>query len=203
MGGFLGIGNSSAKTDRGNQLAGINAEWNVYNRGLPQFEASTAGANATRNTGLNTLEQAKGYWQNLMNPNRAMAIQQASPAINAVQQQADAQRRQLGEMGTNRGGGVNAAMQQLNSSEQADINNIVAGTTKDQRAQAAAGLTQVGQAQTNVGSQQMHDALQALGISKEVADEIVDSSIRSRPISEQANAAVRQQWSNLLGALGL
>lgn len=202
MGGFLGLGHTSAKTDRGNQLAGINAEWNVYNRGLPAFEAGQAGAGTTRTAALGTLDQAKAYWQNLMNPTRTDIMQTASPAINAIQQRADAQQRELGEMGTNRGGGVNAASQQLQGQEMGDINNILGSTVTDQRAKAAQGLTQVGAIQGDVAGQQMREALQALGLSKEVADEIIDSSIRSRPISEQSNAAVRQQWSNVLGALG-
>jgi hypothetical protein len=49
----------------------------------------------------------------------------------------------------------------------------------------------------------MRDALSSLGISHDVADEIINSSIQSRPISIKANEEVRQQWSNFLASLGL
>lgn len=215
MGGFLGIGNSSAKTDRANQLAGVNATWNIYNRGLPMFdEAAKAGA-ATTEKGLSTLDQSKQYWQSLVSGtrpavNRPQLLSTAAPAINAITDQSDAARRQQAEMGTARGGGVAPENIQAQSKVMAQTGDILAkGATAQQedtmaaQAAGAKGLESVGTAQASVGTRQVTQALQALGLSQDTASEIINSSIYSRPISMRANAEVRQQWSTFLAALGL
>lgn len=215
MGGFLGIGNSSAKTDRANQLAGINASWNVYNRGLPMADDFSKAGTDTLNKGLGTLDSAKQYWQALVSGtrpavNKPQVMATAAPAINAVNEQSDAARRQQAELGTARGGGVAPANVQAETQRLANVGNIINETANKQQeetmaAQAAGakGLESIGAAETNVGSRQLLQALQALGLSQDTSSEIINSSIQSRPISMRANAEVRQQWSNLLAALGL
>lgn len=198
MGGFLGIGNSSAKTDRGNQLAGINAEWNIYNRGLPQSDASNTAGTSTTASGIHDLESAKKYWQSILSGGRPAVMQAAAPAVNAVNTEADAQRNEQAAMGTARGGGATAANQAAESDRMAQINNIIAGV----QPKAAEQVGQIGATEAGIGHQQMLEALQQLGLSADVAKEIVDSSIQSRPISMKANAEVRQQWSNALAAMG-
>lgn len=215
VGGFLGLGNSSAKTDRGNQLAGINASWNVFNRGLPMADELSKAGTATTATGLNTLDQAKQYWQSLVSGtrpaiNKPQAMATAAPAINSLTEQADAAKKQQAELGTSRGGGVAEGNQQVGTQVAAKSADILGATGLKQQedtmaatAAGAKGLESVGTAQTNVGSRQLINALQSLGLSQDTANEIINSSIQSRPISMKANADVRQQWSNLLAALGL
>lgn len=198
MGGFLGIGNSSAKTDRGNQLGGINAEWNVYNRGLPLADEKSSESTQTTNSGISSLEDAKKYWQSIMSGDTNATMKAAAPAINTINEASDAQRAQQAEMGTSRGGGVNATNQAAESNRVGKVEDVLAGQPNE----AAKGVQSVGTAEAAVGSNQMREALAAMGLSDDVAKEIIDSSIQSRPISQNANAAVRQQWSNFLGALG-
>lgn len=211
MGGFLGIGNSSAKTDRGNQLAGVNASWNVYNRGLPMGEDLAEAGTKTTTDGLSTLDKVKSFWQSMKSGFKPPApktevMQSAGPAIDIVNQQADAAQNEAAQMGTSRTGGTAEANQMAKTEQMGEVNEAVRDATTgiENRAVAAVtGLQNAGEAETRVGAQQMSQALQALGLSAEVAQEIIDSSIQSRPISMKANEAVRQQWSQALAALGL
>lgn len=199
MGGFLGLGNSSARTDRGNQLAGIGAEWNVYNRGLPFSDKAAEEGQKTVASGITGLEQAKKYWQDIMSGSRPAVMKVAAPAISAVNEQADATRTQQAEMGTSRGGGVNALNQAAETGRMTDVNKLIFGI----QPQAAEETAKVSQAEAGAGEAQVRDALSALGISKDVADEIVNSSMQSREISMKARNEVMQMWSNALAALGL
>lgn len=199
MGGFLGIGHSSAKTDRGNQLAGISADWNVYNRGLPLADTQQKKATGTESSGLESLDTAKNYWKAITQGNRTAVQSAAAPQANAIQQRADASKREQSQMGTSRGGGVNAANQQIQQEQEKQLAINEAAV----QPKAAEQLGQIGQATAGVGHQQMAEALQALGLSADVAKEIIQSSIQSRPISMAANQAVTSQWSNALAALGL
>jgi hypothetical protein len=199
MGGFLGIGHSSAKTDRGNQLAGVSADWNVYNRGLPLSDTQSKMGAGQEAKGVDTLDTAKQYWSDITQGNRTALQSAAAPQANAIQQRADAAKREQSQMGTARGGGLNAENQQVQQNQEKQLATNEAAVQPE----AAKQLGQVGQAQANIGHQQMAEALQALGLSADVAKEIIQSSIESRPISMAANKAVTQQWSNALAAIGL
>lgn len=199
MGGFLGIGNSSAKTDRGNQLGGVNAAWNVYNRGLPMSDTTAEKGNTNTDSGILALEDAKGYWKNLLHGDKASIMRANAPAINSVIESADTRRKEQAEMGTSRGGGVAGVNQEAATQTQAQIDNIIAGAQPE----AAKQIQTIGTTQTAAGHQELAQALSALGLSGDVAQEIIESSIKSRPISMTANQAVQQQWSNFMAALGL
>lgn len=215
MGGFLGIGNSSAKTDRGNQLAGVNANWNVYNRGLPISDERLDTGKATTETGLSTLDKAKKFWQQLttgLNPqiSKPAVMQEAAPAIDAVTAQSDAARLEQSNTGTNRGGGVAEANQQAQTVRMQETDKAIRdATTKLEDRQisegvaGAKGLEDIGTTESDIGMKEIAQAMQALGLSAATSQELIDSSIKSRPVSMQANAEVRQQWSNALAALGL
>ncbi|MGH7184506.1 MAG: hypothetical protein ACREJN_21380 [Nitrospiraceae bacterium] len=177
----------------------MSAGWNVYNAALPQAGKSLTSGTANENAGTSSLDAAKSYWQNLTSGNRTAVAGAAAPVANAAQAQGDAALREQAQMGTARGGGVNAENQQIKQNEQKQVTDAVAGV----QPKAAEELAGVGTAQANVGHQQMAEALQSLGLSEDVAKELIDSSIQSRPISEAANQAVIGQWSNLLGAIGL
>lgn len=190
MGGFMGIGHSSEKTDRGNQLAGINAEWNVYNRGLPFSDADRAEGKDTREAGIQTLDDVKRYWQSIMAGGRPAVMRTAAPAINAVNEQADAARNEQAQMGTSRGGGETGFAQQQEMKKTADINNIVGNIAATAPTTAAKELTGVAKTESDIGTQQVREALLELGLTKEVADEIINSSMQSRVISH-ANSPAR------------
>ena len=197
MSGFLGIGGNSATTDRSNQLAGINANWNVFNAGMPLSQAqstsgqsSTATGQSTLGTSLGSLGSADSFWKSILSGSPTATAAAAAPATNAALAQADASKAQQASMGTARGGGVAGTNQQLDTQTRANIDNSVFGV----RPAAAAQETQLGTAeagvgatQANIGNQQMLQALRALGLSESAANEIVNSSIASRPTSIQAN----------------
>lgn len=182
MGGFLGIGNSSAKTDRGNQLGGINADWNVYNKGLPLATTQANSGQGTTDAGITGLDAAKQHYQDILSGGPA-ALRAAQPAVSAITSQADAAKAQQAQMGTARGGGVGAINQQLETNKETGITNAIAG----QEAPAAQGLTNVSTTETQVGNQQLQQALESLGLSSSVAQEIINSSAASRATSLQAN----------------
>lgn len=198
MGGFLGLGNSSMKTDRGNQLAGVNADWNVYNRGLPLADKTEATGSAAVGGGLSGLDVAKQYWQKALG-SRPAQMQMAAPAVSAINEQGDAKRAEDAAMGTNRGGGVAATNAGAESNRMTQTNDVLAGI----QPAAAKGVADTSIAMGNAGEQQLHDALTSLGLDAATSKEIIDSSIQSRPISQAANEAVRQQWSNFLASMGL
>ena len=199
MGGFLGIGHSSAKTDRANQLSGINASWNLYNRGLPMADKAQATGFPAVAGGITGLDQAKQYWSKIMSGNRPAVMEAAAPALTNINQQADAARAEQAQMGTARGGGTSAANQQAETNRMTQANQLIAGL----QPQAAAGVQAASTAEAQAGEAQMRDALSAMGLSQNVADEIINSSITSRPISISANNSVAQQWSNVLSWLGM
>lgn len=182
-GRFFGIGNSSAKTDRGNQLGGINADWSVYNQGLPLAgQQKNAGQTSTA-AGLSGVDAAKQYFQNIMQGGSA-ALKAAQPAVSAVNSQADAAMAQA-EMGTARGGGINSTEQQLETNKNSQVSNIIAG----QQSVAAQETGSLGGTEAQIGNQQLWQALQSLGLDANVAQEIINSSAASRSTSLQANPA--------------
>lgn len=199
MGGFLGIGNSSAKTDRANQLSGINASWNIYNRGLPIADTAAQTGQSTTSAGISGLQQAQQYWQKLLSGNRPSQMQAAAPATTAINEQADAAKAQEAATGTSRGGGTNAGNQNIETQKMAQENNIIAGL----QPAAAQGEASTSTSLDTAGEAQMRDALASLGLDQSTANEIINSSIQSRPLSESANQQVQQQWSNFMMALGL
>jgi len=64
MGGFMGIGGSSANTDRSNQLTSFSQMKNLFNTGIT---SATSGIGA----GLSDLSSAGGYFKSLLGGNRA------------------------------------------------------------------------------------------------------------------------------------
>ena len=149
--------------------------------------------------GITGLDQAKQYWSKIMSGNRPAVMEAAAPALTNINQQADAARAEQAQMGTARGGGTSAANQQAETNRMTQANQLIAGL----QPQAAAGVQAASTAEAQAGEAQMRDALSAMGLSQNVADEIINSSITSRPISISANNSVAQQWSNVLSWLGM
>lgn len=202
MGGFLGIGGSSAKTDRGRQLGGWNAEWNIFNTGMPFANDLTKAGTGTTNTGIQDLNQSKQFWQDILSGNRTTTSQFAAPIVNDVNAQADAARREQAALGTSRGGGVNAANQQAETARMTAVNNAVWGA----RPVAAQELGKIGETEASLGQRQLAMALQAMGLSAETAQAIVSSSTTSRTQSfgmNPANALPTVFMDAALGVLGL
>jgi hypothetical protein len=125
--GITGIGGSSLKTDRSNELKGFGDLGQVFNFGMGTAQGALGGAN--------------NYWQKLLTGNRAQMEQAEAPEINAVQAGADASKRQLATVGTARGGGVGAGSQQLDTNTRAAIDNSLFAA----RPAAASAEAQIGE----------------------------------------------------------
>lgn len=193
MGGFLGIGGSSAKTDRGRQLGGFNAEWNVFNSGFPFSQGQIDKSQSTTAQGNQTLADPLSYWKNILSGDRTAVSAATAPANNAVTDQADAMRRELAATGTARGGGTAGAQQQIQTRQRGKLaDNVFAAQPA-----AAQGVTDIAKTQLNQGQQQMVQGLQALGLSLEAATAIVTGSTASRSQSYAQSPARAPEY--LLG----
>lgn len=195
------LGGSSAKTDRGNQLGGVNASWNVFNAGMPLSQQQTGSGQPNQSQGVGDITGAGDFWKSILSGNRTATAAAEAPATNAAVDQADAAKRQEASMGTARGGGTGAGNQQVESQTRATVNNDFFNA----RPAAAQQLEQTGVAQSGIGSAQITQALQALGLSAEEANQITNSSIQSRPTSIEANptngipAAIVNSYLKALG----
>jgi hypothetical protein len=145
-------GNSLDKVSRGltNSLAG--AGGGSYNRGADVFEK-----------GLSTMQPSVDYWTKLLTGDRGTAMNAISPAVHAVNSQADQQRRTLAE--GPRGGGTASNLAQLPQQQTAIISNLLSGAQSG----AAQPLAHAGTAQSSLGLNEqeiglkaMMDSLQAL-----------------------------------------
>ena len=114
----MGIGGASWKTDRSFQLDAMTKMRNVFNFALPQAESSQAA-------GQDSLGKAGDYWGKILSGNRSAVSAAVAPETNAIRSGADARKRQLSQMGTARGGGVNATSQQLDTDTAAKTDNAI------------------------------------------------------------------------------
>jgi hypothetical protein len=195
------LGGSSASTDRSNQLAGINGSWNVFNAGMPLSQQQSQSGQAGQATATQGLGQASDFWKSILSGNSTSIAAATAPLTNAAVNQADAAKRQEASMGTARGGGTNEGNQQIESNTRATVNNDVFSALPA----AAQGEQSVATAQGSLGSSQLMQSLQALGLSAEEANQITNSSIASRSTSIQANplnAASSILMSKILSSLG-
>lgn len=197
MGGFLGIGHSSAKTDRGNTLKGYDELQNVFNYGMDTSKKANASGTATTQAGLEDLGTAGGYWKKLLSGDRATQMQAVAPETNAVAQQGDATRRAQAEIGGARGGGTNAVAQQQQDAQMQQIDNLLFGA----RPAAAGQVAQIGGKEADIGGAELTRALQALGISGSSADDLTKDSMESRKTSYAINKAMQSQIQGIVSDL--
>lgn len=148
----MGLGSSSAKTDRKQQLAGWGDLSKVFGFSFP------TGTQAV-SSGLSSLGNAQSYWNNLLSGNRTSMLQAAAPEVNAIQSGADASRRNLNASGTARGGGVASQNQQQQTNTQAQIDNALLGV----RPQAAQGAASTGATTTGLGLDSISQGANAAG----------------------------------------
>jgi hypothetical protein len=201
MGGFGGIGGSSAKTDRATQLAAQQGQWGIFNQGMGMGQAGETTANQTLATAGKMLTQPAQYFQNLLTGGRTQTAQQAAPAIAAVTAQEDAARRQEAAFGTDRSGGTQAANREAGTAAQSQIDQIINQTQQQGRQAGAQGLTQVAGLETELGSDQMRNALSQLGLSEDAINAILSNATTSRQISNQMNLQAQEQWGQLAGMM--
>lgn len=201
MSGFLGIGGSSAKTDRGNQLAATQGEWNIFSQGLEGSKAGEKTGQGDLDTAKSTLGKATDYWSKLLTAGRADTAERSAPAINATLEGATATRNAEGTFGTDRTGGTVAANREAGSKTQSKIDDIINTTLNTGKEQGAQGLKGAAGLQAQIGSTELSHALSMLGLSSESVNAILSNSTQSRPISNQMNLQTQEQWGQLIGGL--
>jgi hypothetical protein len=160
VGGFLGIGGSSAKTDRSKTLEGYGDLSNVFNFAMPLGKSLSAEGNQITTSALGGLNDVNQYWKNILQGSRTNVMQAAAPAINAAEDQGDAARREQVASGTSRTGGVNAANQTADTTRQSTIDNIIARLP----GQAADESAKISGLKASIGSNVVQQALAALGL---------------------------------------
>jgi len=183
MGGFMGIGGSSANTDRSNQLTSFSQMKNLFNTGIT---SATSGIGA----GLSDLSSAGGYFKSLLGGNRAALNAAVAPETAAVQAGDDASKRQAAASGTARGGGVAGTMQTSKDATMAKVQQLLFGV----RPAAAEGLTKVGTAEAGIGSN-------ILQTSSNTAGELAAASTNARKIDLAQNNAIGQSVGQMAAAL--
>jgi hypothetical protein len=141
MSGFLGIGGSSASTDRKMQLQSSGGLSNLFNWALPQGQQAVGA-------GMSDLSSAGGFFKSLVSGNRTALNQTIAPQVNAANATSDAQKRQLSASGTARGGGTAPA----NQTRDTDIIGKIQNALFSARSGAAGELAKVGGAEANVGT---------------------------------------------------
>lgn len=194
MGGFLGIGGSSYKTDRKTELGGFSDLHNVFNFALPFAQSSAATGTATTKAGTDAMSSSLGYWQKLMSGNRTTMQQAVAPETNATLSGADAQKRQLAATGTARGGGVAGVEQQQKDATMAKVDNLLFGA----RPEAAKESSKIGGDLARVGTSQTSNAINALGLGEETAANITGIAAKSRVDSQAINQDMVGKVTNFI-----
>jgi len=215
MGGFLGIGNSSAKTDRGAQLGARQGLWNIFGYGLPQGQQQQTAGQQTIGQALqgtqqarSTLQQPASYWQRLLTGGRPDIAQLSAPSVNAAQAGSDAAARQAATFGTSRTGGATAVQAEAPQTTQKNIDDIINQNLMGGRAAGAKGLEGISQQegalagqQAQIGDVQLANSLRLLGLSDDAINQILGNATTSRQISQNIMNQNFQEVGQLAGAV--
>jgi hypothetical protein len=214
MGGFLGIGGSSSKTDRGNQLQAVTDSKNIFNWAMPAAQSqqasgtnTIAGAQDTLKSALTPLSEAESYWSKLLTAGRAETAQNSAPAINATLDSADTAKRQEASQGTARTGGTVEANHEAGAQTRSKIDDIINQNMVGGRQAGAEGLTkaagttaEIGAGLGALGSTIWSNAANLLGTSTGIQSQIMDNATDSRKISMQAQQDAGAAVGNLIMA---
>jgi hypothetical protein len=178
---FSNVGGSSAKTDRGVQLGAMQDLKNTFNWQLPFAQGEGRTGTATTAGGLRDLGEAGGYYRKLASGDRPTALQAVAPATNAAIAQSDAEKAQLANMGTARGGGAIGVNQARDTDLMAKVDNMLFGA----RTAGAEGEAKVGEAESGIGLGQTGQAIQGGAVAGRTAGELGQQALESRGQSEQ------------------
>lgn len=200
MGGFLGLGHSSQKTDRKAELTGFGDLQNTFNFGLDTSKSHLATGTATTAQGVQGLTGVQDFWKKYLSGDRTQLAQAIAPEANAVQAQADAARRQRQASATGRTGGTAAAENQVDDATMAQINNFLFGV----RPAAAGQEADVSGKIADVGQRDLALALGFGNLAEGSASTLTQAAGESRKTSYQINqdtvAKASQAILNVLGA---
>jgi len=191
------LGGSSANTDRSNQLTSMSDLKNVFNWALPFGQQQAKTGQGTTAAGVSDLGNAGGYFRKLASGDRATALQATAPASNAALAQSDAEKAQLANMGTARGGGVAGVNQTRDTDLMSKIDNMLFGA----RTAGAQGEAGVGQAEAGVGLGQTGQGIQAGGLATGAASDLGRQALYSRGLSNELHRQAVGDYSNAFGSL--
>ena len=200
----MGIGGSSAKTDRGNQLAATQGQWNIFNYGLPQGQAGQATGQADLSAAKGTLQAPENYFRSLLTAGRTETAATSAPAVNTALAQSDAARRTEATMGTGRGGGTAAANREASTTTGAGIDQIINQNMVGGRAAGASGLQQIAGEKASIGGVELSNALSLLGLGKGAIDSILSNATQSKQNDPNVGNAIGQAAATLfMSSLGI
>lgn len=185
MGGFFGLGNSSAKTDRGRALGGWNAMWDTWSRAIGAFDPMKAAGDNITKAGTNFMDNAGDFWKSILGGDKSAVASAAAPAVNAAAGMAQQGRQEQAQMGTARGGGTAGFNIDATQQAQGNIIDALLGLAPT----AASQVGQLGETMAGVGTRQLALALESLGVSRQTAQGIVETSMQSRNDSYEQSPA--------------
>lgn len=187
MGGIASLfGGSSAKRDRADVLTARSAlHQNVFGYALPEGQA-------LQQEGRGLTKQAGDYFSSLLRANRADTAQMAAPAINQVQDAADAAKRREALTGTGRTGGTAELNRMQDADAAAKTADIVNDTMVRNRAMGGEGVLEA-------GNQNLRQALALMGLSQEAITEVLRNATESR---RDSSAIRRQTFSDVASDIG-
>ena len=132
------------------------------------------------NLGESNLNKSSNFWSSILGGNQAQISQTLAPEVNAMQQQGQQQKQQLGQFGT-RSGGTAAAAAGIDTSTRGNISNMVSSLLGS----AASNLGSLGTSSLGMG-------MQALGQQATLSQEQMQNwsnSILGRSITGGIGAA--------------
>lgn len=129
---IFGLGGSSTTTDRGTQLGSWGQLGNLGGYGTNQGEKNT--------------NQAADFYSDILSGDPTKQAAAIAPEASVIEGQAEQQKKTQSEFG-NRSGGTNATDQMIDTNAKSSVQNLINSLLP----QAAAGLTQIGGEQLNLG----------------------------------------------------
>ena len=94
-----------------------------------------------------------------------------------------------------------AANREATTATGSTIDNIINQNLVGGRTAGATGLQQVASEQATIGTSEMGQALQALGLSAESVQSIMENATKSRPVSQAINQQTQQQYEQAIDAV--
>lgn len=193
---FKVIGGNAASTDRRAQLTGRGKMNDIYEqmKGIGTKLFGQGQSNLT--AGAEDTGKASDYYASVLSGNPAAVMKAASPAVNAVTREADAQKRQNAEFG-NRTGGKIEADQNLAATTRGQVGDVISKA----RSGAAAGLERTGSEKSGVGTTETGQGLSATSGAGSLASTITSEAGDSRALSKKIHDASVDQWAQAISEI--
>ena len=173
------IGGNSAKTDRKETLKAYgDIDKNIK-------DLTTVGASQTA-AGAADTGAASDYFRKIMAGDKS-AI---APEIKSITNQADAAKKELATSGTARGGGVNAATQDLNATTRGQVADVI-----------NRGRTGAAGERAKIGAQETGQGIGATEAAGSEATSLAAVSGENRKTSQAIHDKAVQDWANAVAAV--